>query len=229
MGRAVIASAEHREDIVISAKCDRDDRLDAHLGQCDVVIDFSHPDAIEAIAVACVQAKKPLVTGTTGLSVQARARLSEAAGAIGIVAAPNFSVGVNVLFWLAPKANDLLGQSFDVEIIEAHHRQKKDAPSGTAKRLAEILSTSEEELMHGRSGMVGERKAGEIGIHSIRGGDIVGDHTIVFAGAGERLELTHRAASRETFAAGSLRAAVWIIGRAPGLYNMEDVLGLSSS
>jgi 4-hydroxy-tetrahydrodipicolinate reductase len=154
--------------------------------------------------------------------------LKDAARVIPIIAAPNFSVGVNALFWLAAKTHQLLGDGFDVEIVEAHHRQKKDAPSGTAKRLAETLASAPAQIAYGREGMVGARKRGEIGIHSIRGGDIVGDHTVVFAGMGERLELTHRASSRETFAAGALRAAIWIVGRAPGIYSMEDVLGLST-
>jgi 4-hydroxy-tetrahydrodipicolinate reductase len=140
-------------------------------------------------------------------------------------------VGVNALFWLTRKAAQMLGEDFDLEIVEAHHRLKKDAPSGTAKKLAEILCDERKldyakNVRHGREGLIGERPAKEIGVHSIRGGDVVGDHTVTFAGRGERLELTHEASSRETFAGGALRAARWIVGKPPGLYSMEDVLGL---
>ena len=150
---------------------------------------------------------------------------------IPIVWASNFSTGVNTLFWLTRKATEVLGTDFDLEVVEMHHRLKRDAPSGTAATLAEILAevrkvSLEKELRHGRDGIVGERTDSEIGIHSLRGGDVVGDHTVVYAGNGERLELTHKAASRDTFANGALRAATWACGQAPGLYNMENVLGL---
>ena len=138
---------------------------------------------------------------------------------------------MNTLFWLTRKAAELLGEGFDLEIVETHHRLKKDAPSGTAKRLAEVLCEArgldyEKNVAHGRQGMIGERPAKQIGMHSIRAGDVVGDHTVIFAAAGERLELTHKASSRETFALGALRAARWILGKPSGLYSMEDVLGL---
>ena len=148
-----------------------------------------------------------------------------------IVYAPNFSIGVNTLFWLTRKAAEILGPSFDLEVVEMHHRMKKDAPSGTAKRLAEILAevrklSYQQDTRHGRTGIVGERTANEIGMHAIRGGDVVGDHTVIFAKPGERVELTHKASSRDTFARGALRAAVWAHGKPPGLYDMQDVLGL---
>ena len=150
---------------------------------------------------------------------------------IPIVWASNFSTGVNTLFWLTRKATEVLGVDFDLEVVEMHHRLKKDAPSGTATTLSEILSevrkvSIEKEIRHGRQGIVGERTDSEIGMHSLRGGDVVGDHTVVYAGNGERLELTHKAASRNTFANGALRAAEWACKQPPGLYNMEDVLGL---
>ncbi|MBU6411194.1 MAG: 4-hydroxy-tetrahydrodipicolinate reductase, partial [Verrucomicrobia bacterium] len=137
---------------------------------------------------------------------------------------------VNALFWLTRKAAEILGPDFDLEIVEMHHRMKKDAPSGTARTLAEILAATRRQSLekvarHGRSGMA-ERAPGEIGIHALRGGDVVGDHTVIFANAGERLELTHRASSRDAFANGALRAAVWVAGQKPGLYDMQDVLGL---
>ena len=148
-----------------------------------------------------------------------------------MVLSSNFSTGVNTLFWLTKKAAEILGPSFDLEIVEMHHRNKRDAPSGTARTLAEILAQVrqlqlEKVLRHGREGIVGERTNTEIGMHSVRGGDVVGDHTVIFAGTGERVELTHKASSRETFANGALRAAHWVVGQKPGLYDMQDVLGL---
>ncbi|MEY2548734.1 MAG: 4-hydroxy-tetrahydrodipicolinate reductase, partial [Verrucomicrobiota bacterium] len=160
-----------------------------------------------------------------------REALEKLAGSVPVVLSPNFSVGVNALFWLTRNAAQMLGDDFDLEISEMHHRLKKDAPSGTAKKLAEILCEVRKldytkDVRHGREGLIGERPTKEIAVHSIRGGDVVGDHTVIFAGAGERLELSHKAASRETFALGALRAARWIVGKPPGLYSMEDVLGL---
>jgi 4-hydroxy-tetrahydrodipicolinate reductase len=194
-----------------------------------VVIDFSHPDAIGNVCAAASRHKRPLVIGTTGHSAEQRAEIARCALSVAVVLSSNFSIGVNALFWLTRKAGEMLGPDFDLEIVEMHHRLKKDAPSGTALTLSEILQAQRELApTYGRHGQVGERKANEIGIHSVRGGDVVGDHTVIFAGAGERVELTHRATSRQTFAAGALRAARWVVGRAPGLYSMEDVLGLSA-
>ena len=230
MGQAIAAAAE-TADAVIVASLDQGDDLTKEIGACDVVVDFSHSSATAANCQACLGAGKPLVSGTTGHSNEERALLEKTAKSLPVVLAPNFSVGVNALFWLTRKAAELLGKDFDLEIVETHHRLKKDAPSGTARRLAEILCEVRnldyaKNVAHGREGMIGERSAAEIGVHSIRGGDVVGDHTVTFAGRGERLELTHKASSRETFAAGALRAAKWIVGRPPGLYSMEDVLGL---
>ncbi len=230
MGQAIAAAAE-AADAVIVASLDQGDDLTKEIGACDVVVDFSHSSATNAICQACLGAGKPLVSGTTGHSNEERALLEKAAKSLPIVLSPNFSVGVNALFWLTRKAAELLGKDFDLEIVETHHRLKKDAPSGTARRLAEILCEVRnldyaKNVAHGREGMIGERSAAEIGVHSIRGGDVVGDHTVTFAGRGERLELSHKASSRETFAVGALRAARWIVGRPPGLYSMEDVLGL---
>jgi 4-hydroxy-tetrahydrodipicolinate reductase len=230
MGQAIAAAAE-AADAVIVAGLDQGDDLTKEIGACDVLVDFSHPSATDAICRACLEAGKPLVVGTTGHSKEERTLLEKTSKSLPIVFSPNFSVGVNALFWLTRKAAEMLGEDFDLEIVETHHRLKKDAPSGTAKKLAEILCEARKldyakNVAHGREGLIGERSAGEIGIHSIRGGDVVGDHTVTFAGRGERLELTHKASSRETFAAGALRAAKWIVGRPPGLYTMEDVLGL---
>ena len=160
-----------------------------------------------------------------------RAALTALAARIPMVWSANYSTGVNALFWLTRKAAEILGPDFDVEIVEMHHRLKKDAPSGTAKTLAQTILAARGQdpaglLRHGREGLVGERTRPEIGIHSLRGGDVVGDHTVVFAAPGERLELTHKASNRETFAVGALRAAQWVVGKDPGLYNMQDVLGL---
>lgn len=230
MGRAIAAAAE-AADAVISAGLDQGDDLTNDIEGCDVVIDFSHPSAMDAVHGACWGAGKPLVIGTTGHAAPERALILETAKALPVVWSPNFSVGVNALFWLTRKAAEMLGPGFDLEITEMHHRLKKDAPSGTAKKLAEILCEVrnldyERNVAHGREGMPGERPTAQIGVHSIRGGDVVGDHTVTFAGLGERLELTHHASSRETFATGALRAAKWVIGKPPGLYSMKDVLGL---
>jgi 4-hydroxy-tetrahydrodipicolinate reductase len=230
MGQAIAAAAEAANAVIV-ASLDQGDDLTKEIGACDVVIDFSHSSATNAICQACLGAGKPLVSGTTGHSSEERELLETMAKSLPIVLSPNFSVGVNALFWLTRKAAELLGKDFDLEIVETHHRLKKDAPSGTAKRLAEILCEVRKldytkNVAHGREGMIGERSAAEIGLHSIRGGDVVGDHTVTFSGRGERLELTHKAASRETFAMGALRAARWIVGSPPGLYSMEEVLGL---
>jgi 4-hydroxy-tetrahydrodipicolinate reductase len=232
MGQAIAAAAD-AADTVIVAKLDLGDDVTKEIGGCDVVIDFSHPSATDAVGRACLSATKPVVIGTTGHSNEDRALLEAISKSVPIVLSPNFSVGVNALFWLTREAGRMLGEDFDLEIAETHHRLKKDAPSGTAKKLAEILCQVrkldyEKNVAHGRQGLVGERPAKEIGVHSIRGGDVVGDHTVTFAGGGERLELTHKASSRETFAGGALRAARWVVGKPPGLYSMEDVLGLTS-
>jgi 4-hydroxy-tetrahydrodipicolinate reductase len=225
MGQAIINAAE-REGIAVITKIDLGDKI-AFAG-ADVAIDFSHADAATSICEVAIKSKTPLVIGTTGHSAKQRDDIVAASKQIPVVLASNFSVGVNALFALTENAAKILGDDFDLEIVETHHRMKKDAPSGTAKTLAEILQRARQTriLRHGREGIVGERGKSEIGIHSVRGGDVVGDHTVIFAGQGERLELTHRASSRETFARGAIRAAGWVIGKSPGLYDMRDVLGL---
>jgi 4-hydroxy-tetrahydrodipicolinate reductase len=228
MGRAIMDAAQSEDSVEIVARCDIKDPIEPGILNSEVVIDFSHPDAIADVCAAASRHKRPLVVGTTGHSSEQRAEIERCAEVVPVVLASNFSIGVNALFWLTRKAGEILGPDFDLEIVEMHHRLKKDAPSGTALTLSQILQGQRELTpTHGRQGQVGERKAGEIGIHSVRGGDVVGDHTVIFAGAGERVELTHRATSRQTFAAGALRAAGWIAERAPGLYSMEDVLGLT--
>jgi 4-hydroxy-tetrahydrodipicolinate reductase len=196
-----------------------------------VVVDFSAPAATAEVLRAAARLGVACVVGTTGLTPEARAALEEATQLVPVVAAPNMSVGVQVLGHVLREALRLLGPGFDVEIIEAHHRHKVDAPSGTALRLAEIAAQSlgttlEASQRNGRHGNTGVREPSEIGVHAVRGGDIVGDHTVLLAGNGERLELVHRAHSRAVFAAGALRAARWVAGRPPGRYGMSDVLGL---
>lgn len=213
MGKAVAAAVDKDPSLTIAAELARASALEPALDDCDMVIDFSAADATEAVCRACADKQKPLVLGTTGHSTTQKESIAAAARKIPIVFAANFSIGVNALFALTRRAAELLGGEFDVEVIEMHHRTKKDAPSGTAKRLMEILSYAR---AHDQP----------VAAQSIRAGDIVGEHTVLFAGPGERLELTHRAASRETFAVGALRAARWVIEQPPGLYTMENVLGL---
>jgi 4-hydroxy-tetrahydrodipicolinate reductase len=201
------------------------------LSGADVLIDFTRPEGTLAHLDACLRHGKALVIGTTGFSDAQKARIAESARRVPIVQSPNFAIGVNVVFRLAQTAAAALGDDYDVEIVEAHHRHKVDAPSGTALKLGELVAAAlgrdlAKAATHGRAGDTGERPAKAIGFHAIRGGDIVGEHTVIFAGAGERVEVTVRSQSRMTYAAGALRAAKWLRGRAPGLYDMFDVLGL---
>ena len=231
MGRMLIACATQHPELQVVGQIDQGDDLRTVIGQGDVVIDFSSHNATPAIAALCAAHKKAMVVGTTGHSDEGKAQIADCQSQIPIVLASNFSTGVNTLFWLTRKAAEILGPDFDLEIVEMHHRLKRDAPSGTAKSLAEILAAVRQQQLdkvarHGRAGIVGERTAEEIGIHSVRGGDVVGDHTVIFAGVGERVELTHKASTRETFAHGALRAAQWVVAQKPGLYDKQDVLGL---
>jgi 4-hydroxy-tetrahydrodipicolinate reductase len=211
MGRTVVELAGNDLEIEVTAQCDLGDAIEPAMKNCDVAIDFSQADSIAEICRAASQHGKSLVIGTTGHSQRQRKTIEETAHSVPIVLASNFSVGVNVLFWLTQKAAELLGADFNPEIVETHHKMKKDAPSGTAKTLAEILKAT---------------RNSEIPIQSIREGEIVGEHAVIFRGPGESLELTHRAANRGIFALGALRAAKWIINKPPGLYSMQDVLGL---
>ena len=201
------------------------------LANADAIIDFSTGNVLEN-ARAAAKAGLSIVIGTTALTDADKAALRKlSAQGARIVQTFNYSVGVNLLFFLSGKTASLLADDFDMEIIEAHHNQKKDAPSGTAVSLAEVVTSVkgwdyDKDVRHGRQGIVGARTQHEIGMHSIRGGDIVGDHTVLFAGDGERIELTHRASSRMTFAKGALRAAKWLAGASAGYYDMQDVLGL---
>lgn len=233
MGQTVIACAGDDPAVTVAAGIDVGDSLADAIVQCEAVIDFTLPGFTDELLAACVEHRKILVMGTTGHSDGQLASIRAASDLIPIVHAPNFSVGVNTLFWLTRKATEILGQGFDLEVVEMHHRHKKDAPSGTARRLAEILAevkglSYDDDTRHGRFGDVGARTDSEIGVHALRGGDVVGDHTIIYAGDGERVELTHKASSRNTFANGAIRAAKWVSAQkaGSGLFDMEDVLGL---
>jgi len=231
MGQTLVACAENHPELRVVGQIDLGDDLLPLIKEVDVVIDFSFHDATAQFAGVCAEHRKALVIGTTGHSDAEKSQISSLKSNIPMVWASNYSTGVNTLFWLTRKAAEILGPNFDLEVVEMHHRMKKDAPSGTAATLAEILAAVRKQqlsnvIRHGRRGIVGERTPTEIGMHSLRGGDVVGDHTVIFAANGERLELTHKASSRETFAQGALRAAQWVVHQKPGLYDMQDVLGL---
>ena len=231
MGQTLVACAARLPEMQVVGQVDLGDDLRTVIGKADVVIDFSFHDTTAAVAELCAEHKKALVIGTTGHSEAEKTRILKLKTQISIVWASNYSTGVNTLFWLTRKAAEILGPGFDLEVVEMHHRLKQDAPSGTATTLAEILAAVRQQqlkdvLRHGREGIVGERTATEIGMHSLRGGDVVGDHTVIFAANGERVELAHKAGSRETFASGAHRAARWVVQQQPGLYDMQDVLGL---
>ncbi|MGQ0656532.1 MAG: 4-hydroxy-tetrahydrodipicolinate reductase [Chromatiales bacterium] len=207
------------------------DSIEKVLAVCDVLIDFSHPQATLTHVEACRRAGKRMVIGTTGIDTEGRKRIEGAAQGVAIVVSPNMSVGVNLCFRLLDLAARVLGDSVDVEIIEAHHRHKIDAPSGTAKRMGEVVAAAlgrdlTECAVYGREGNTGARNPKTIGFETIRAGDIVGEHTVMFAGIGERVEITHKATSRSTFAGGAIRAAQWVMQKSSGLYDMQDVLGL---
>lgn len=207
------------------------DRSEDALAGADVLIDFTRPEATLAYLAQCRGLGVKMVIGTTGLSTEQKVRVSEAARDVSVVFAPNMSVGVNLVFKLLEMAARVLQEGYDIEIIEAHHRHKVDAPSGTALRMGEVIAQTlgrnlSEVAVYGREGVTGERQPSTIGFATVRGGDIVGDHTALFAGIGERVEITHKAASRATFAQGALRAARFLAQQPRGLFDMQDVLGL---
>ncbi len=225
VGQDAGAAWGHASGVAVS------DRPGAAIAGAGALIDFTRPEATFGYLDACVAAQVPLVIGTTGFDDAGRARIAAAAEQIPVVFAPNMSVGVNLLMKLAELAAQVLEEGYDIEIIEAHHRHKVDAPSGTALGLGRAVARAIDRdlascAVYGREGVTGERDPKTIGFATVRGGDIVGDHTLLFAGVGERVELTHKASSRATFAQGALRAAKWLQGRAPGLYDMRDVLNL---
>lgn len=245
MGRAVFLAAEGRADVLVTAAADRAQAagtgatlggvavgsdLDAAARAADVVVDFSHKDAFPDVLAAAVAAAKPLVSGTTGLGPEAATAIEAAAAAIAVLHAPNLSPGVALVTALVEKAAASLPE-FDVEIVEAHHGRKLDAPSGTALQLARAAARArgfepDAVVVHGRSGAAGPRPAAEIGVHALRGGSVFGDHAVHLLGEHERIEIVHRAGSRELFALGALAAARFLHGRPPGRYSMRDVLGL---
>ena len=212
VGRDVGAVLGHASSLGVAVS----DDANAAIGRGDVLIEFTSPEVTAAHAELARQLRKPMVIGTTGLSDAQQETLRAASKTVPIVFSPNMSVGVNVLFELAKTAAERLGSGYDIEVVEAHHRLKKDAPSGTAKRLADVLAAAR------------KTKGGAIPVHAVRAGDIVGDHTVILAGPSERLELTHRAQSREVFAQGALRAAWFVVGQKPGLYDMSHVLGATT-
>jgi len=238
MGRTVIEAASADAELELVAAVDLAGspaigqpagriRIGAELAavaEADVVLDFTRPEG----TLALLKHAKAMVIGTTGFTEEDKDRIAQAAGRLPIVQAANFAVGVNTAYKLAETAARILGDDYDVEIVEAHHRHKVDAPSGTALQLGEIVAAAlkKKDFVFGRKGVIGERQAKQIGFHSIRGGDIVGEHTVIFAGVGERVEVTVRSQSRLTYANGALRAAKWLKGRPPALYAMSDVLGL---
>lgn len=229
MGGALIAAAKEL-NLTVGAALDAGDDLAAGLAHADVIVDFSSHHATRAVLETAIAQRKPVVIGTTGHSAEAKRELLALASKIPCVWSGNYSVGVNLLFALTRRAASVLGADYDAEVIEMHHRFKKDAPSGTAARLLEIIleerKLTAEALRHGRQGITGERQPTEVGIHALRGGDVVGDHTVLFAALGERVELTHKASDRGIFARGALRAAQWVADRPAGIYDMQDVLGL---
>jgi 4-hydroxy-tetrahydrodipicolinate reductase len=232
MGQAIIKEAEVTDGVEIAAEVDIGIDLAANIDQADVIIDFSLHSATQGLFELAVEKGKPLVVGTTGHSPEERVKLRELAARVPTVWAGNFSIGVNLLYFLTQRASEILSMDYDAEIVEMHHRFKKDAPSGTAARLAEIVlekrNLKASDLRHGREGITGERTQREVGMHSLRGGDVVGEHTVSFAALGERLELTHKASDRRIFAAGAIRSAEWIVGQPAGIYDMQDVLGLKA-
>ncbi len=254
MGANLIRACSEREDVALAAAIERpgsaqagddagelagigklgiavEDTLDGAVDRFDVLVDFTRPEASLAALETCRQAQRAVVIGTTGFDAEQKAVIRAASQSIPVVLAPNMGVGVNLSLKLLQIAARVLGDTVDVEIIEAHHRHKVDAPSGTALAMGEAVAGAlgrdlDQCAVYARHGYTGERERGAIGFASVRGGDIVGEHTVMFAGEGERIEISHKATSRMTFAAGAMRAAVWIAGREPGLYDMQDVLGL---
>lgn len=230
MGQAITAAAQSLGHS-ISAPLDQGDDLAAGIKTADAVIDFSFHATTGEVIKHAAAFNKPLVIGTTGHAAEEKKHLLAAAAKIPCVWAGNYSVGVNLLYALTRRASSVLGSDYDAEVVEMHHRFKKDAPSGTAARLLEIIleerKLTAEALRHGREGITGERTSTEVGIHALRGGDVVGEHTVMFAALGERIELTHKASDRGIFARGAVRATEWLVkGQNPGVYDMQDVLAL---
>ncbi len=246
MGRAIIDAAAGRSEVMISALVDRADsdvagrvitgltvtaNPAAGFAVSDVYIDFTTPAATQVLAVAATSKAIAAVIGTTGLGAVDEAAIAGLAAVAPVVVAANFSLGVNIMLGVAQQVARILGPEWDAEVVETHHRAKRDAPSGTALAIARAIAAGhgvdyDSVKRHSRDGDIGPRPRGEIGVATVRGGDVVGEHTATFYGAGERIELGHRASSRSIFAVGALRAAAWVVGKPPGRYDMLDVLGL---
>ena len=232
MGRAVQEAAKSRTDLTVSAAIDRDGDLAASLAASDVYIDFTTPDATRDVARLARERKIAAVIGTTGLTPDAEQALAELAHVAPIVVAANFSLGVNLVLGLVRQAARVLGPDWDAEVVETHHHNKRDAPSGTALAIARSIAAGhgvdyDTVKRHTRDGDVGPRPRGEIGVSTVRGGDVIGEHVAYFFGEAERVEIAHRATSRTIFAAGALRAAAWVVGKPPGRYDMQHVLGFT--
>jgi 4-hydroxy-tetrahydrodipicolinate reductase len=231
MGRMLIEAVEAAEDAELAAAFDIDDDATAAIANADCLIDFTRPEGTLAHLDICCRHGVHAVIGTTGFTAEQKLQIEAASRDIPIVFAPNMAVGVNAVFKLLDVAARILNEGYDIEVIEAHHRMKVDAPSGTALRMGEVVAAAlgrnlDACAIYGREGHTGERPATQIGFSTIRGGDIVGDHTVLFAGTGERIEITHKSASRMSYALGSLRAARFLQNRENGLFDMQDVLGL---
>lgn len=232
MGKKLIELAKEA-DLEVAYKVDVAEGYEKTWGaDCEGVIDFSYHAGVPAFVTKAAEQGIPYVIGTTGITAEEQVAVDAAATKIPVLQSGNYSLGVNLLLELVKKAATILGPQYDVEVVEMHHRHKKDAPSGTALMLAHAAAEGrgvklDDVACYGRKGLVGERPAGEIALHALRGGSVVGDHTVMFAGDVERVEITHRAQSREAFAAGALRAALWAVGRKPGKYDMRDVLGFA--
>ena len=232
MGHMLCDLVDRSEELELVAKCDvREEYPRTWPAETEAVIDFTFHEAVPANITKAAQDGVVYVLGTTGLTAEEQAVVDAAAKKIPVVQSGNYSLGINLLLGLVKKAAEILGVEYDCEVVEMHHRHKKDAPSGTALMLAKAAAEGRGQdfsvvSVFGREGMVGERPQGEIAVHALRGGSVIGDHTVMFAGDVERVELVHKAQSREAFAAGALRAALWAADRKPGLYSMRDVLGL---
>ena len=228
MGSMLVKLVQSTEGFALAGTVTREEALEPLLSAADVVIDFTSAEASVSHAKVCAAAKVPLVVGSTGFNAESRAQMAEAAKSIPVVLAPNMSIGLNVMVEVVAQLARQLGNDFDIDVLEAHHRHKKDAPSGTALRLADELvkatGRAASDVRTSRVGLTGERPRAEIGVQTLRGGDVVGEHTVFFFGEGERLEVSHRASDRTQFGRGALRAAKWVAGHAPGLYDMADVL-----
>ena len=232
MGHMLCDLVDRSEELELVAKCDvREDYPRTWPTETEAVIDFTFHEAVPANITKAAEEGVIYVLGTTGLTADEQKVVDEAAKKIPVIQSGNFSLGINLLLGLVKKASEILGIEYDCEVVEMHHRHKKDAPSGTALMLAKAAAEGrgqdfDDVSVFGREGMVGERPTGEIAVHALRGGSVIGDHAVVFAGDVDRVELVHKAQTREAFAAGALRAALWAADRKPGLYNMRDVLGL---